>query len=511
MSELKRIFKLHFLEKKSYREMEELLSIPSSTLSDYVKRMKGIELTTEQVNSLSDEEFYTLLFPGKNKLTPRLSLPDFKELHLELQKKGLTLKLLHQEYLTVNPSGYSYSRFCEHYHNWKKALKISMRQYHPPGDKMFIDFAGQMLSIINRETGELTKHPLYVSSLGFSNYTYCKLVESQSNNHFCQAVADSIAFYGGVPNLLVPDNLKSAVIKANFYDPHFNVSFKELSTYYQTGILPARVRKPQDKSKVEIAVSVVERWIIAVLRDRLFYSISEANLEIQKLLAKINDKVMVKYGKSRRELFTEYEASELKPLPAEAFIPRYLFTVRVSNDYHISYNNRYYSVPYQYINKVVTVEVTDKCINIFHRDNLIGTHLKVAGIYNKSTQKEHMPNRHRRAYEFDTITEEGILIRAEKIGKNTYQLIYNILKEETSNPYKKRRCIGIIQTAERSDVSEAELASAYMCQLRDYRVDNYRYILRNKSYYFKGLQGEISLPDKKTEYHDNVRGREAFL
>jgi len=276
------------------------------------------------------------------------------------------------------------------------------------------------------------------------------------------------------------------------------------------------VRKPQDKSKVEISVSVVERWILAVLilavlRDRVFYSLSEANVEIRKLLAKVNDKVMIQYGKSRRELFSEYEAAELKALPREPFIPRVLFSDKVKNDYHIPHNKRYYSVPYQYINKSVTIEVTDKCLNVFYRGNLIATHLIKKEIYGTSTQKEHMPTSHQKAYEFDTITEEGLKIRAEKIGNNTFNLVSNILAEESNNPYKKRRCIGILLTAEKSEVNEAELASGYMIALKDYRVDNYRNILKNKSYLIKRLHSEMSLPEKRSEYHENVRGREAFL
>ncbi len=511
MSDLKKIYRLHFFEKLSFREIEKLLTIPSSTLLDYFRRMKDLGLSEEQFLRISDEELHALIFPCKGRVQNRLELPDFKKIHLELQRKGVTLKLLHQEYLMQCPDGYAYSRFCDHYRLWKKDSKVSMRQHHIPGEKLYLDFAGQTMPITNRETGEITNHPLYVSSLGFSSYIYCKLVENQSNQHFCQAVTDSLTFYGGVPRILVPDNLKSAVIKANYYDPHFNLAFKELSDYYQTSILPARVRKPQDKSKVEISVSAAERWILAVLRNRVFYSISEANEEIRQLLTRINNKLMVQYGKSRRELFKEYESSELRPLPEEAFIPRILFSTKVTKDYHVSHNNRYYSVPYQYIDKVVTVEVSCKCINIFYRNNLIATHLKVAKIYDKSSQKDHMPTNHQKAYEYETITEEGLLIRAQKIGINTYNLVSNILREDTNNPYKKRRCIGILLTAERSDVNEAEQTSAYMLDLKDYHVDNYRNILKNKSYLIKGLQTEIGFPEQKSEHHTNVRGREEFL
>lgn len=510
MSELKRIYRLHFLEKLSFREMEKILSIPSSTLNDYVRRMKELELDEEFITQTSDEGLRSKLFPHKQVVRPRLELPDFKKIHLELQRKGVTLKLLHQEYIAHNSSGYSYSRFCAHYLLWRRVSKISMRQHHTPGDKLFIDFAGQTMAITNRETGEITRHPLYVCCLGFSSYTYCKLVESQANQHFCQAVVDSLSFYGGVPKLLVPDNLKSAVIKANFYDPHFNLAFKELSDYYRANILPARVRKPQDKSKVEISVSVAERWILAVLRDRVFYSLSEANAEIRKLLAKVNDKVMIHYGKSRRELFNEYEAAELMALPEESFIPRVLFKDKVRDDYHICYENRYYSVPHQYINRSVEIEVTDKCFNIFYQRNLIATHPIKKETFGKSTLKEHMPINHQKAYELDTITEEGLMIRAEKIGNNTFNLVSSILKEESNNPYKKRRCIGILLTAEKSEVNEAELASGYMIALKDYRVDNYRNILKNKSYLITRLLSETYLPKKRSEYHENVRGSEAF-
>ncbi len=511
MSDLKKIYRLHFFEKLSFREIEKLLNIPSSTLNDYSRRMKDLGLNEEEFLRIGDEELHALIFPCKSRVQNRLELPDFKKVHLELQRKGVTLKLLHQEYLNQYPEGYAYSSFCDHYRLWKQSSRVSMRQLHIPGEKLYIDFAGQTMPITNRETGEVTNHPLYVCSLGFSSYIYCKLTESQSNQYFCRAVADSLSFYGGVPKILVPDNLKSAVIKANFYDPHFNLAFKELSDYYQTSILPARVRKPQDKSKVEISVSAAERWILAVLRNRVFYSISEANEEIRQLLTKINDKIMAHYGKSRRELFNEYESPELRPLPEEAFIPRRLFSTKVKKDYHVSHNNRYYSVPYQYIDKVVTVEVSSKCINIFYRNSLIANHLKVSTIFDKSSQIDHMPTSHQKAYEYETITEEGLLLRAQKIGNNTYNLISHILREDTNNPYKRRRCIGILLTAEKSAVNEAELTSAYMLALRDYHVGNYRNILKNKSYLLKGLQTEIGLPEIKSEHHINVRGGEAFL
>lgn len=511
MSDLRKFFRLYFLEQRSFREISSMLSIPSSTLYDYAKRLKGLSFSEEDIRGLSDKELHSFLFPGRYEHRARLELPDFKKIHLELARKGVTLRLLHQEYSASVSPCYSYSCFCALYRNWRRASKLSMRQYHRPGEKLFIDFAGQTMGITNRDTGEVSSHPLYVCSLGFSSYTYCKLIESQSTPHFCAAVADSLTFYGGVPNLLVPDNLKAAVIKASFYDPQFNLVFKELSSYYGTDILPARVRKPQDKSKVEISVSVVERWILAVLRDQVFYSLEEANLKIQELLSIVNNRIMRDYGKSRRALFEEYEVSELKALPQEAYIPRTLLSCKVKSDYHVMYNRRYYSVPYEYINKIVTIEVTNQCINVFYRNNLIATHLKVVDIYGKSTNKEHMPVSHQKANEFNIITEYGLIIRGGKVGANTSDLIRHILSDRTDNRYKKRRCLGILLSAERVDVEEAELAAAFMLRLRDYHVDIYRNILKNKSYLIKGLQSDIGSAEMKSELHDNVRGQEAFL
>lgn len=511
MSELKEIYRLRFWKKEKMRSISELLNIPLSTLGDYVKRMQSLNISSEKFNELSEEELQSLLFSTGKRYKKEELLPDFKKLSLELKRKGVTLKLLHEEYIDKNPKGYSYSHLCSLYAEWENNSKISMKQRHVPGERLYIDFAGQTIPIIDRETGSVRQCPLFVGSLGLSSYIYAEVTGSQATEDFCKAVANSLSYYGGVPQRIVPDNLKSAVIKANFYEPRLNILFSELAEYYNTIITPARVRKPKDKAKAEHAVLLAERWILAVLRDVTFYSIEEANKSVRMLLEKLNSKQMKMYGKSRWELFIEYDHKELMPLPEEPFKPRELFSETVTKGYHITHLDRYYSVPYQYIGKKVICEISDKFINVWYQNKLIATHLLLQKKYDQSTIKEHMPKSHQAMDEYETITKEGLLGKAELIGSNTYDLICRILDSEGIVLYKKRKCLGILRTAAKANNEEAEQTAAYLMELSQISVDNYRKTLKNKAYQLKRVRPEIVGTESSRRVHENIRGGEAFV
>ncbi len=441
MSEYKKIYQLYFNEHYSLRKIEEILSIPKSTLSDYIDRFLSIRITEAEINKISDQELKERLFPEKISEKETNSYPDFKTIEKELLRPHVTLALLHEEYSHNNPHAFSYSHFCRLYTDWSKSKKITMRQQHIPGEKLFIDYIGDRLPITNPSTGEITQHPLFISCLGFSSYIYIEVSKSQNTLDFCNSIVNNLNFCKGVPKYLVPDNLKSAVITANFYDPKFNLCFQELSDYYKTYIVPARVRKPKDKAKVENSVLVIERWVIAKLRNMIFYSISEANIYIKELLERVNTKIMKKIQKSRKDLFIEYDLKALSALPLEPYIPRLLFKFKVKDDYHIEYLNRSYSVPYKYIRYEVIAHVTNKVINIFYENVLIASHLLITEINGSSTIPEHMPVRHKEVYNNNTITDEALLARAEKIGEKTYLLIKEILDKEIHPVYKTRRCM----------------------------------------------------------------------
>jgi transposase len=326
----------------STRQMAASLAIGRTTLQGYLERAQEAGLSWPLPPEMSDADLERLLYPRTAREAARRAFqPDWAYVHRELRRKGVTLRLLWEEYRADNPEGYGYSRFCELYTRWEGKLTPVMRQRHPAGERLFVDYAGATIDVIDPETGEVRAAQLFVATLGASNFTYTEATWSQALPDWISSHVRAFFFFGGVAAQVVPDNLKAGVTKACFYDPEVNRTYADLAAHYDTAVVPARPRKPKDKAKVESAVLLVERWILARLRNRQFFSLEEVNAAIRPLLDRLNNKVSRHLGASRRQLFEQLDRPALKPLPAEPYVYAEWKTCRAGIDYHIAIGRHY--------------------------------------------------------------------------------------------------------------------------------------------------------------------------
>ena len=330
-----------------------------ATVSDYLRRADVAGLSWPLPADLDDSDLERMLFPRSvGDVRDAHPQPDWAYLHRELRRKGVTLSLLWEEYRTVHPNGYGYSRFCELYTRWEGKLSPVMRQRHPAGERLFVDYAGATMDVVCPETGEVRTAQLFVATLGASNYTYVEASWTQSLPDWISSHVRAFDFFGGAAAQVVSDNLKAGVTRACFYEPAINRTYADMAAHYDTAIVPARPKKPKDKAKVEGAVLLVERWILARLRNRRFFSLDELNAAIRPLLDKLNDKVTRHLGASRRDLFEHLDRPALQPLPVEPYVYAEWKQCRAGLDYHVDIGRHYYSVPYQLLKQQLWARVT---------------------------------------------------------------------------------------------------------------------------------------------------------
>jgi len=322
MREIKEILKLKYQLDFSYRRIEKSIGVSRSSAAEYCRRFEIIPNTLDEFLSFDEDKMYKLLFPEKKAIKAKQTRPkpDVEYIDKELKKAGVTYLLLWQEYKSKYPDGYGYTQFKAYHQKYKKALNPSMRQLHLNGEKLFVDYSGVTVPIYDRESGEVTKAQIFVAVLGASGYTYVDASLSQKQECFIKSHTLAFNFFDGTPKVLVPDNLKSAVIKHTKDEIVLNESYKAMASYYGCAIEPARPYKPKDKAKAEQGVQAIQRWILAVFRNRKFFSIQELNSAIVPLLERYNQKIMKKLNKSREELFNEHDKPYLKELPANRYI-----------------------------------------------------------------------------------------------------------------------------------------------------------------------------------------------
>ncbi|MBF0546382.1 MAG: IS21 family transposase [Candidatus Riflebacteria bacterium] len=358
MRKIKEVFRLKFECNLSNRSIEKSCGVGRTCIKDYLDRAEVLGLSEwEQIRKISDYELEKRLFPEKNSL-PFRGVPDWNELFLEKKKPGVTLKLLWEEYRVKNPEGLCYSHFCELYNQNARHNDIRMRFDHKFGDKLFVDYSGKKPEIIDPVTGEVRSVELFVAVLGASNYTFAEATLSQSLPDWIGSHVRALNFFGGCPACIVPDNLRSGVSKALYYDPEINPTYADFAQHYQVTILPARAKKPRDKAKVENGVLIVQRWILAALRNQRFFSLAELNQAIKKLLFLLNERPFKKLPGCRQSMFDEMEKPLLKPLPAYSYEYAEWKKATVSFDYHVEYLNHYYSVHYKYVKQEVMIRAT---------------------------------------------------------------------------------------------------------------------------------------------------------
>ena len=442
MRKIKEVLRLYFDSCLKQRAISRCLNLSRTTVSDYLSRAAKTGLSWPLLEALTDQELERRLFPPVMTVPSERLIPDWSEVHTELKRKGVTLMLLWEEYQASAPQTYRYSQFCELYRRWAGKQKLSMRQIHKAGEKLFVDYAGHTLPIINPRTGEIRQSQIFIATLGASSYTFAEATWNQDLSDWLGSHRRAFEFIGGVPEIVIPDNLKSAVTKPCRYDPDLNPSYQDLAKHYGTAVIPARVRKPQDKAKVEVAVQIVERWILARLRNHTFFSLAEANAAISELLVDLNNRSFKKLPGTRREAFEALDQPVLKPLPATAYEFAGWKKVRVNIDYHVEVEGHYYSVPYQLQGKQLDARITAGCIELCHKSKRVASHIRSHQKGRHTTIAEHMPKAHKSYVDW---TPQRLISWAAQTGPQTAAMVEAILASRCHPQQGFRSAMGLIR------------------------------------------------------------------
>jgi transposase len=460
MRRVREILRLKYACGASDRAIAVAIGVARSTVRLCLDRVAAAGLNWPLPVTLSEPGLEALLFTPVGGSRPGIrhrAEPDWTAIHHELRRPGVTLLLLWEEYRTIHTDGYGYSRWCELYRSWESRLSPTMRQAHPAGERLFVDYAGHTVDVVDGSTGELRPAQVFVAVLGASNYTYAEASWTQSLPDWIGSHVRALAFLDGVPRQIVPDNLRAGVLRANWHEPGINPSYRDLAAHYGTAILPTRVRKPRDKAKVEAGVLVVERWILARLRNQRFFSLAELNAAIATLVTDLNARPMRKLGVSRRQLFEQLDRPALSALPAETYIYAEWRIRRVALDYHVDVDGHYYSVPHRLLREQVEARVTARTIEIFHKGERVAVHLRGGARGRHTTLPEHMPQSHRRHAEW---TIERIGQEATAIGAATASLTALILRDKPHPEQGFRACLGILRLVRNYGRDRVEAACA---------------------------------------------------
>jgi transposase len=428
-----------------YSQIARALGMSKGSVANYLKLAEAAGLTHQGVAALDDAALVARLQPQHHIVT-KFAVPDFALVHRELKRKGVTLQLLWEEYRETAPGiPYSRSRFCERYLRFARTLRRSMRQNHVAGEKLFVDYAGQTVPVIDTASGEERRAHVFVAVWGASNFTYAEATWRETKADWIGAHVNALAYAGGVPALLVPDNPKALICEANRYEPEPNRTYQALAEHYGCAVLPARPYKPRDKAKVEAGVQLVERWILARLRHRRFYSLAELNAAIRELLEDLNSRPFQKLDGSRRSWFELLERAALRPLPPTPFEYAEFKRARVSRlDYHIEFEHHYYSVPHALVGEEVELRVTHTIVEVLYRHRRVASHGRSSVRGGYTTVPEHMPAAHRahRAW-----TPQRLRQWALTIGAATQHVVMHILETKPHPEQGYRACLGLLALA----------------------------------------------------------------
>jgi len=483
----------------SKRRIAASLGISATAAMECVQRARRAGLTWPLPEDLSDEALERCLYPPTTINDEQRPLPKWAEIHRELKRPGVTLQLLWQEYREQHPTGYAYSRFCDLHREWEKRVSPTMRQTHIAGERMFVDYSGTKLQLIERTTGEVLTAELFVAVLGASNFTYAEATWTQSLPDWIGSHTRAFNYFHGVTAMIVSDNLKSGITKACFYEPNVNRTYEEMAKHYKTAIVPARPRKPKDKAKVEVGVQVALRWIIAKLRKRTFFTLAEANAAIRDCVEQINNRVTRHLGASRRSLFEEIERSALKKLPDTEYVFAQWKQCRAGIDYHVEIERHYYSVPYTLVRQELWASYTASTVEVFHRGKRVAAHRRGPPNRGHTTLPEHMPSSHRRYADW---TIQRIMREAAEIGPNATALVEVILREKRHPEQGFRSCRGIVNLVGRFARERVEAACERALAIGTRSFSSVKSILESNL--------DRKRPEKTADgpaiVHDNIRG-----
>ncbi len=505
MRKVREVLRLSWGGQLSTRAVARSCAMGRTTVREYLQRAVAAGLSWPLPEGLSDSELEALLFPPpvSPDQAPR-PLPEWKTVHEELKRKGVTLFLLWEEYKAVHPDGYEYSRFCDLYREWAGKLPVWMRQDHKAGEKLFVDYAGMTMPVVSQRTGEVRQAQIFVATLGASNYTYAEATWTQTLPDWIASHVRALEFLGAVPHLIVPDNLRSGVSYSCRYEPDANPTYRDFAEHYGTAVLPARAAKPKDKAKVECGVQGVERRILAKLRNRTFFSLTELNQAISVLLVEYNRRPFQQLEGSRHSLFLNLDKPALRPLPSRRYEYADWAKARVNLDYHVRADDHYYSVPYRLVKQEVHIRLTVTAVEIFHNGVRVASHLRSHHKHRHTTKKEHMPEGHRAHAEW---TPDRVIRWVGRAGEATAEVAQQIIASRAHPEQGFRACMGIKRLGETygTDRLEAACRRALAIQSPSYR--SVKSILEN------GLDHKALDPrsaDPPPVAHENVRGADYY-
>lgn len=505
---IKEILRLHFDEKRSNREVGASVQKSASVVHDCLKRFEVSGMTWPLTQEVDDEELERRMYVTPERgLAKQMVEPDFGYVHKELSRKHVTLALLWQEYRAAHgEASYQYSWFCERYRQWARPLRAVLRQQHKAGDKTFIDWSGDGIEIVDRDTGEVREAPLFVATLGASGYTFAKAAPSRESVHWLRLHCEMFEYFGGVTAAVVPDNEKTGVRSPCRYDPDLNPTYAAWAEHYNTAVFPARPRKARDKAIVENAVLNAQRWILARLRNHTFFTIEDANAEIASLVNDYNSRPLQKVAVSRTDLYESIDRPAIKPLPARRFEPFCWSKATVNIDYHVVVDKHYYSAPYTLIGQKLEARWTGSTVELFHKGRRVASHQRSFVPWDWTTTDEHRPEKHRAHLAW---TPERIIAWAQKIGSQTAALASQILQAKSYPEQGYRACLGVMRLGKKYGEERLEAACARAVALDSSSYRTVKSILQSGA---DRLPGGPSLAPKQLNLprHENIRGPDYY-
>jgi len=500
MRQIHEILRLKYQNQLSVREIARSCGLPTSTVGDYLKRAEAAKISWPLPEGQGEKELVEQLMahaPAVAEGCPEL--PDWPHIHQELRRPSVTLALLWQEYRQAHPEGYGYSRFCELYQRWADTLDPVLRQVHLPGEKMFVDWAGQTVPIHGAADGGVCAAHVFVAVLGASNKTYAEAFENERLGAWITAHGHAYAFFQGVARVTVPDNLKTGVVRPCRYEPVLHRSYQEMAEHSGTVIIPARPRRPRDKAKVEGGVLIAERQILAALRDQRFFHVGELNQAMMGLLAKLNDQPFQKLEGSRNSWFETGEKAQLLPLPATPFELAAWTKAKVNIDYHLAVEKHYYSAPYALIHQTLEVRLTDRMVELFAGGKRVAAHIRSHQAGRFTTLDEHRPKSHQKHLEW---TPSRILGWAKTIGPDCGKLVEKIMENRPHPEQGFRSALGIIRLGKAFGNGRLEAACRRALHFGACSYASVQSILK-RNLDAQPLEQELPLPSPA---HENLRG-----
>jgi transposase len=503
MRRIRETLRLHLQAGLSYNEVARALKISKSVVGKYVllARVAGVDWPVAE--GLSDEALEARLYQPAVPRSSHQLAPDFGLIHQELKRAGVTLMLLWEEYATGNPLAYKYTSFCIKYRAFAATQARSMRQVHIAGEKLFVDYAGSTVPIVDAATGEITQAQIFVATLGASNYTYACATPRQTTADWISAQVQALEFIGGTPKLIVPDQTRSLIKTPDRYDPEPNRTYEEFAKHYGCAVLAARPAHPRDKPKVEGSVLLVQRWILARLRNRRFFSLVELNTAIAELLVDLNQRPFKKLPGCRRSAFELLDAPALRPLPAARFVISRWKTAKVNIDYHVEFDGHYYSVPHRLVGAKIDVRVTGALLECFASNQRVAGHAVSPVRGGFTTTAEHMPASHRAHLEW---TPAKLITWGQRIGVSTAAVVTWQLEHRPHPEQGYRACLGLLALVRRYSAERLEAACTRAMAIRAPNLRSVTNILKC------GLDRQASLLPAANPVieHENVRGPDYY-